>query len=83
MVWVVFIVFLGYAAILGPIAIWSHYSTKRSKSRYLSTLKRRWAENDELSKDQVDFVAKVFVEERDRKTEGIFTKIKNKITTTE
>ncbi len=83
LVWLVFIVFLGYTAILGPIAILGHYSTKRSKSRYLTTLKRRWAENDQLSKDQVDFVAQVFVEERDRKTQGIFTKIKNKITATE
>ncbi len=81
--WVILMISLVYAVILIPFAVILHYSTKRSKNRYLVTLKSRWAENDILNEEQLEHVANTFIEERDRKIDGYFTKIRKKITATE
>jgi hypothetical protein len=81
-VWALFIVFVGYAVVLIPIAILSQYSTKRSKNRYLIALTKRWSENDILNDAQLKHVTKSFVEERDRKTDGFFKKNFKKLTST-
>lgn len=81
--WALSIVFLFYAVILIPIAILSHYSTKRSKNRYLATLKSRWSENDILNEAQLEYVTQCFLEERDRKVDGFFKKLVKRITSTE
>lgn len=82
-IWVILVISLGYAAILIPIAVIGHYSTKRSKNRYLATLKSRWVENNILNEDQLDHVTNMFIEERDRKIDGYFKKLIKRITATE
>jgi flagellar basal body-associated protein FliL len=83
-IWVILIVIIGYAVILAPFIFWAYYSGKRSSNRFVKTLRLSWEkEVVDLTPEQIEHIATVFIKERDKKSDTIAQKFWNKITSKE
>lgn len=82
--WAILIVIAVYAIILSPFMLWAYFSGKKEKNRFLQRLRVAWNKDGSgLTTDQVNFAATVFVEERDRKTDGLIQRFLKKLVSAE